>query len=178
MKRLRSAVVLVAVIAISTNARAQGRGEAPPTTLTLEQALQYALDHYPALRAALEQVNASSATVSVARSAYLPRFDALWQTNRATANNIFGQLLPQSVMPSISGPVLPSASGQSVWGSAVGGLLSWEPVDFGLRNAQVHEAEAAVDRARADEGLTRLAVQNAVGIAFLGVVSARQTLAA
>ena len=27
-------------------------------------------------------------------------------------------LLPQSVIPSISGPVLPSASGQSVWGSA------------------------------------------------------------
>ena len=116
--------------------------------------------------------------MSVAKAAYLPRFDSVWQTNRATANNIFGQLLPQSVLPSISGPVLPSASGQSVWGSAVGGLLSWEPVDFGLRSAMVREAEAGVVRARADEGLTRLAVQNAVGGAFLAVVSAQQALAA
>ena len=113
---------------------------------------------------------------SVAKSASLPRFDSLWQTNRATANNIFGQLLPQSVIPSISGPVLPSASGDSVWGSAVGGLLSWEPIDFGLRGAQVREAEAAVVQARAEEGLTRLAVQNAVGGAFLAVVSAQQAL--
>ena len=123
-------------------------------------------------------MNASTANVSVARAAYLPRFDSVWQTNRATANNIFGQLLPQSVLPSISGPVLPSASGQSVWGSAVGGLLSWEPVDFGLRSAMVREAEAGVVRARAEEGLTRLAVQNAVGGAFLAVVSAQQALAA
>jgi outer membrane protein TolC len=179
MKRSRVAVVLASVVALSTTARAQvGGAQSAPTTLTLEQALQYALDHYPTVKGALEQVNASTANVSVAKAAYLPRFDALWQTNRATANNIFGQLLPQSVIPSISGPVSPSASRQSVWGSAAGGLLSWEPVDFGLRNAMVHEAEAGVVRARAEEGLTRLAVQNAVGIAFLSVVSAQQTLAA
>jgi outer membrane protein TolC len=155
-----------------------GSAQSVPTTLTFEQALQYAVDHYPTVRAALEQVNASTANVSVARGSFLPRFDAVWQTNRATTNNVFGQLLPQSVLPSISGPVLPSASSQSVWGSAVGGLLSWEPVDFGLRSATVREAEAEVVRARAEEGLTRLAVQNAVGGAFLAVVSAQQALAA
>jgi len=176
MKRPRLAVVVAVTVALTATARAQG--DNAPTTLTLEQALQYALDHYPTVRAALEQVNASTANVSVAKSAYLPRFDAVWQTNRATANNIFGQLLPQSVVPPISGPVLPSASGQSVWGSAAGGLLSWEPIDFGLRSATVREAEAGVVRARAEEGLTRLVVQNAVGGAFLAVVSAQQALAA
>src|SRR6187431_481824 len=178
MTRTGLAVVLASVVALTTTTRAQGGGaQSAPTTLTLEQALQYALDHYPTVRAALEQVNASTANVSVAKAAYLPRFDSVWQTNRATANNIFGQLLPQSVLPSISGPVLPSASGDSVWGSAVGGLLSWEPVDFGLRSAIVREAEAGVVRARAEEGLTRLAVQNAVGGAFLAVVGAQQALA-
>src|SRR3954452_11685563 len=179
MKRIRLAVVFACVMALTTTMRAQGGGaQSVPTILTLEQALQYALDHYPTVRAALEQVSASTANVSVARAAALPRFDSIWQTNRATANNVFGQLLPQSVLPSISGPVLPSASGQSVWSSAVGGLLSWELVDFGLRSAMVREAEAGVARARADEGLTRLAVQNAVGGAFLSVVSAEQALAA
>jgi outer membrane protein TolC len=42
----------------------------------------------------------------------------------------------------------------------------------------VREAEAGVLRARAEEGVTRLAVQNAVGGAFLAVVSAQQALAA
>ena len=136
MTRHRLATVLVGVVMWSAPLGAQGSTTpGAPTTLTLDQALQYALDHYPTVRAALEQVNASTANISVARAAYLPRFDAVWQTNRATANSIFGQLLPQSVIPPISGPVLSSASGQSVWGSAAAGLFSWEPVDFGLRSA-------------------------------------------
>jgi len=176
---IRTAVMLAGLAASSSAALAQvADTQGAPATLTLEQALGYALDHYPTVRAALEQVNASTANVSVAKTAYWPRFDALWQTNRATANNLFGQLLPQSVIPSISGPVLPSPSSQSVWGSAAGALLSWEPVDFGLRSAMVREADAGVLRARAEEGLTRLAVQNAVAEAFLAVVNAQQALAA
>jgi outer membrane protein TolC len=150
----------------------------PPAVFTLDQAVQYALDHYPTVRAALEQISASTATVSVAKSAYLPRLDSLWQSNRATANNIFGQVLPQSVIPAMSGPVLPSSSGGSVWGSAAGGLFSWEPFDFGLRQAAVAGAEAAVIRARASEALTRLEVQTAVGAAFLTVVAAQRAVAA
>src|SRR3954447_14306888 len=125
MKRSRLAVVLGCVVAISTTARAQvGSSQSAPTMLTLEEALQYALDHYPSLRAALEQVNAAAANVSVAKSASLPPFDSGWQPNRARANHIFGQRLPRSVIPSLSGRVLPAASGQGVWGSAAGGLLS------------------------------------------------------
>ena len=155
---------------------------APPQpaeqVFTLDQALQFALEHYPSVRAALEQITATSANVSVAKSASLPRLDSLWQTNRATANNVFGQLLPQSVIPALSGPVLPSSSFDSVWGSAAGALFSWEPVDFGLRSAVVREAEADVARATATEGLTRLGVQSAVGSAFLNVVSAQRAVAA
>ena len=58
---------------------------APPNVFTFDQAVQYALDHYPTVRAALEQINASTAGVSVAKSAYLPRLDSLWQSNRGTA---------------------------------------------------------------------------------------------
>lgn len=148
------------------------------TALTLEQAIQYGVEHYPSVRAALEDVQASSAGVDVARASYLPRLEALWQSNRATANNIFGQVLPQSVIPSMSGPVLSSASAGSVWGSAVGALFSWEAVDFGLRSATVAAADAAVARARAGEALTRLEVQAAVGTAFLGVVSAQRAVVA
>jgi outer membrane protein len=145
---------------------------------TFGQAVQYGLEHYPTVRAALEEINASNAAVSIAKAAYLPRLDSLWQSNRGTANNIFGQVLPQSVIPAISGPVLPSASGGSVWGSATGALFSWEAFDFGLRQAAVTGADAAVARARASEALTQLDVQTAVGTAFLNVVGAQRAVAA
>jgi outer membrane protein len=173
--------VVMALLLPATAASAQERqtqSATPPPGLTLEQALQYAIDHYPTVRAALEQVNASAAGVDVAKSAYLPRLDSLWQSNRGTANNIFGQVLPQSVIPSMSGPVLTSSSGESVWGSATGALFSWEPFDFGLRHATVAGAEAAVARARAGEALTRLDVQTAVGTAFLNLVGAQRAVAA
>ena len=147
------------------------------TIITLDQALRYSAEHYPAVRAALEQVNASAAGVRVARAAFLPRLDSLWQSNRATTNNVFGQLLPQSVIPAISGPVLAASSG-SVWGSAAGALFSWEAYDFGLRDAAVAGADATLAKARADEALTELQVQSAVGDAFLGLLAAERVVLA
>jgi outer membrane protein TolC len=177
---LRHVVLFCVVTALMTGAAQAQPSEQPAATsvFTLPEALEYANTHYPTVRAAIEQVNASTANVNVARSVYLPRFDAIWQTNRGTVNNIFGQLLPQSVISSLSGPVLSSSSSDSVWGTATGGLLSWEPFDFGLRGSTVREAEAALNRAHADEGVTRLAVQHAVALAFLNAVAAQQAVTA
>jgi hypothetical protein len=78
---------------------------AQPATLTLGQAVQQSVEKYPAVRGSLEQVSAAASGINLARTAYLPRADFLGQVNRATHNNVFGLLLPQSVIPSISGPL-------------------------------------------------------------------------
>ena len=176
MSFLRAFVVVI--VAVGAASRVHAQPAAASNVFTLDRAIQYATEHYPAIQAALEQVNASNATVDVARTAYLPRLDSLWQSNRATANNVFGQVLPQSVIPALTGPVLPSASSQSVWGSATGALLSWEPFDFGLRHATIAGAQAAVTQARAGETLTRLDVENAVATAFLGVLATQRAVSA
>jgi outer membrane protein len=176
---VRMVILLGGLLTLPHGVRAQALGrQAGAQVFTLEQAIQYAVEHYPSVRAALEQVNVSTAGVSVARATYLPRLDSLWQSNRATANNIFGQVLPQSVIPAMSGPVLPSPSAESVWGSAGGALFSWEPLDFGLRKATLAGAEAAVTEARAGEALTRLEVQGAVGVEFLGILAAERAVTA
>src|SRR5678816_1267691 len=77
MNRLRLAVLVAPVLALTFSART-GAQEAAPQTFSLDEALQYAIEHYPTVKAALEQLNASTANVDVAKSAYLPRFDALW----------------------------------------------------------------------------------------------------
>src|SRR2546426_12223646 len=124
--------------------------QSPAKVFRLEQAVDFALKNYPAIRAVMEQATAARAGTELARTSYLPRADLLWQSNRATRNNIFGLLLPQSVIPSISGPVLSTTSDRGTWGSAAGVLLSWEPFDFGYRGATVDVAKAAQNRTTAE----------------------------
>ncbi len=146
--------------------------------LTLEQAVNQALDKYPAVRASIERVSAASAGINLARTVYLPRADFLGQMNRATRNNVFGLLMPQPVISSISGPVLRTNLGSSAWGSALGVLVSWEPFDFGLRSATVGVAQSVRDSANAQLGVTRLQVATAAADAFLTVLAAHQTVQA
>ncbi len=153
----------------------RAQAEKPPARVfTLEEAVNFALANYPAVRAALERVSAARAGVGLARTSYLPRTDTLWQSNRATRNNIFGLLFPQSVIPPITGPVLPSTSGSTVWGSAGGLLFSWEPFDFGYRAATVQAAKTTQDRVNAEGVLTKLDVAAATADAFLTLVAAQE----
>jgi outer membrane protein len=97
----------------------------PP--LTISQVVEDALRNYPSIQVSQEQLNAAAASIRLPRTAYLPRVDMIAQANRATRNNLFGLLLPQSVIPSISGPVLGTNNLGTAWGSAVGALVTWEP---------------------------------------------------
>src|SRR5258706_539775 len=146
--------------------------------LTLSQAVATAEKNYPSVRVSTEQVAAAAAGINLARTAYLPRVDGLVQLNRATRNNVFGPLLPQSVIPSMSGPVLGTNDMTNVWGSAVGLLVSWEPYDFGLRRANVEIAEASRLRAEAGVARTQFEVAAMTADAFLTVLAAQQTATA
>jgi outer membrane protein TolC len=168
-----TAIAFVLLLAFGPMAVAQSS-----RVLTLEQAVDFALKNYPAVRAALERVSAAQAGVGLARTSYLPRADMLWQTNRATDNNITGLLLPQSVIAPITGAVTLSPSNRSAWGSAAGLLFSWEPFDFGYRGARVDAARAVRNRANAESSLTRLDVAVATVNAYLTVMAAEQTVQA
>jgi outer membrane protein len=178
VNNMRNALKLTtAVLAILLAGQRIVKGQTstrPSETFTLESAVNYALAHYPAVRAAQEQVAAARGGVDLERTRYLPRLDSLWQSNRATANNIFGLLLPQSVIMPISGPVLPSTTGRSVWGSAAGLLFTWEPIDFGYRRATVNSAQAVEQQSRAEEDVTRLAVATNAMNAFFNLLAAEQ----
>ena len=143
--------------------------------LTLARAVESALKNYPSIRVSQEQIGAAAAGIQLARTAYLPRVDALAQANRATRNNVFGMLLPQSAIPSMSGPVLGTDNTGTAWGSAVGVLVTWEPFDFGLRRANV--AAAAAARAETEAALKRTEFEVAVAAAdaYLTMAAAQET---
>ena len=135
--------------------------------------------NYPAIHVAKAQAQAASEQIGLAHTAYLPRLDLLWQENRASTNNIFGALLPQGVIPSISGPALGTKSfSTSTFGSAGGALLSWEPFDFGVRKANVNAARAFTRQADASIGVTELDVGTTAADAFLAFLANQEAVRA
>lgn len=146
--------------------------------ITLAEAVESALTHYPSMEVSEAQIEAAGAGIRLARTAYLPKVDALAQVNRGTRNNIFGMLLPQSVLPNISGPPINSNNFGTVWGSAVGVLVSWEPFDFGLRAANVAIAGAQKARSEATLKRTQFEVAVTTADAYLTVAAAQEMVRA
>jgi len=142
--------------------------------LRIVQVVQDAQQNYPAIHVSEQELNAAVANIRLARTSYLPRLDGIVEVNRATRNNIFGTLFPQSILPSMSGPVIGTNNAGSVWGSATGLLVNWQPFDFGQRHAKVESAAAARDWANANVQRSQLEVSSAAADAFLTVLAAGQ----
>ena len=169
----RARATLLFVLIFFPRAANPQTSDTAPKVLTLEDAVDYALQHYPAVRASLEQVSAARAGVTLARTQYLPQLNGVYQDSRATQNQVPGIWLPTPITPTVEGPIGPS-SGQSYWGSQAAALFSWEPLDFGLRSAKVGQARSAEEKSQADLALTQLQVATAVGNYFLLAVANRQ----
>jgi outer membrane protein len=148
---------------------------ARPQTLSIVSVVEDAERDYPLIHVSEADLNASIANIRLSRTAYLPRVDGIAQFNRGTRNNVFGALLPQGIVPSMSGPVINSNNGGSVWGSATGLLVNWQPFDFGLRRANVQSAVDARNKADATVRRTELEVSTAAADAYLTVLVAGQT---
>src|SRR5438552_7906883 len=169
-------LALVGCVVSRTDAAAQSPGSSP---LTLNDAIQLALKNYPAIKESRARAQAAEEGVGVARAAYLPRLDMMWQENRGTTDSVFGWVFPQSPVFSLTGPVLGTRSlGDSVWGSAGAVLLSWEAVDFGQRKAGVDVARAQTSLAKNQTVLTELDVASAAADAFLTVLAAEESVRA
>lgn len=170
-------VVCSCVLCLAYSALSFAQGT-PPQKLTLDAAVDLAEGNYPAIRVAQSQAQTASEQIRLAHTAYLPRLDLLWQENRASVNNIFGELLPQGVIPSLTGPVLGTKSFSSTFGSAGGALFSFEPFDFGLRKANVDVARDVTKQANAAVNVTRLDVTTAAADAFLALLAAQEAVRA
>lgn len=164
------------LLALILSSFLQAQTTQPP--LTIGDVVARAGANYPSVRVSQEQLAAAAAGIQLARTTYLPRIDALAQVNRATRNNIFGLTFPQSVLPSLSGPVLGTNNLTNVWGSAIGVTVAWEPFDFGLRDASVAVSEAAKKRAEAAVRRTQFEVKTLAADAYLTLLAAEETVKA
>ncbi|HEV2274504.1 MAG TPA: TolC family protein [Acidobacteriaceae bacterium] len=169
MPRLFVSLCCVAACAATAQAGPARSGQ----PLTLADALSLAAARYPAIRAAMEQQAAAQDAIGVAKTAYLPRADMLWQESRSTTNKPNVALLPQAIVPVPDTPARVE-EGRSDWNSAGGVLLSWQPFDFGQRGARINVARQGAAAARQGTGVTRLAVASATASAYFDVAAAQQ----
>lgn len=161
---------IAAALIIATPLLAQ----AQPASLTITSAVEAARRDYPQAIEAAARAAAATHAVDEIKSTYVPRLDGLWQLNRASRNNVFGLLLPQSIIPPISGPVLGTDNFESAWGSAAGLLFSAEVFDFGRRAAAVDAARARAAESEATAESARLDAGVAAADAYLSALGAQQ----
>jgi outer membrane protein len=109
--------------------------------LRLEEAVDRALCENPKTREAWANVKVQAANVGVARAAYLPNVTANWQDVRDDA-----------VTDVTNHPALGSANRSSIHTTSVS--LNWVLYDFGGRKAALHNAQALLAAARANQDAT------------------------
>jgi len=169
--------LLIGVLGITSLLTAQTESSVY-SGVTLAEIVQKAIATYPSIQVSQEQLNAAAAGILLARTAYLPKVDLLAQANRATRNNVFGLLLPQSAIPAISGPVLGTNNFGTAWGSVAGTLVTWEPFDFGLRRSYTEAARAQRNQSEATLKRSRFEVAIAAADAYLTLVASQETVRA
>jgi outer membrane protein len=152
--------------------------QVPTQRLSLRDALAIATDTFAEVRATKAERSAAHEQVGLAKKAYLPDGDIYLQWNRATRNNVFGLLLPNGSVPSISGPALPNTASESTYGSVAAALIRWEALDFGVRAADVREAEALSRRAEMGLQVAELDVALGTLDAYLRLVAAESAVRA
>ena len=169
---ITTAAVVFLLLSLAPTVTGQAPAAISTNQVTIASVVNDAQQNYPSIHISEEDLNVSVANIRLARTAYLPRIDGLAQFNRGTRNNVFGSMLPQNTIPSISGPVIGSNNGGSVWGSATGLLVNWQPFDFGARHANVQAAAAARDKAIATGRRAQLEIGTAAADAYLTLVAA------
>ncbi|NWF84970.1 MAG: TolC family protein [Bryobacteraceae bacterium] len=140
--------------------------------IRLSEVVSRAASYDAGIEAAKEKTAQAALGILTARTAYRPTGNAVGQVNRATRNNVFGMLLPNGGYAPISGPPLAANAGTNVWGSLVGFLVSWEPVDFGQRAARLKTAEAEMEAAAKAEQERQFAARASAADAYLCVLAA------
>lgn len=150
----------------------------PRRQITLIGAIELARRNYPGIKTATLRSDAVRESITEAKAAYIPKLELLFDENYGTANNITGFLAPQAIVPNISGTVRDTNRYLGGFGFTTGALLSWEPFDFGLRKARIHEARSATFRAQAQAAVTELEVQSRAAEAFITAIATEQVVKA
>jgi outer membrane protein len=154
---------------------------APGRAMTMAEAVAYAHEHQPAIRAALARIAAGAADAGIPGGHWLPTVGVTAQLFGMTANNTTGTYVQPSFMdvPRIGATPATATGSMSPFASTLVGVgLRQEVFDFGRIGAQRAAADALVQIDLHDADAQRLDVDFAVEEAFFSVLAAKAVIRA
>ncbi len=154
-----------------------------PAKMTLSAALDYALKHQPAVRAALARISARQAEAGIPRGEWLPAVGVTAQVLVGTANNTTASYLNEPLVPTPRIGGTPPGTGSSAsWlpePATFAGLgLTQEIFDFGRITAEVAAADSLVTVEQRTAEAQSLDVRLGVEEAYFAVYGAKAVLTA
>jgi outer membrane protein TolC len=144
---------------------------AAPKSMSLREAVDYALAHDPRLAEAEAVRGITQAKTDAARAGMLPDAWLDAQLNRATGNVVPGSSFYMRGIPGVSGPPRGRTFDGGVWGTAVGVSASWDLLLLKRQMAVVDTAIAEQGRADAAMSASQLEVAFDTADRFITSVS-------
>ena len=152
----------------------------PTKAVTIREAVEVALRNYPSIANRQFKLRAAKASVTLAKTQYLPNLNWDIQESGVTSNRIASNVMNNvsgfDTVPVNSGPSASSSNLKPLVNNLEGLNLNCLLVDFGLRHANDDFARADARTARADVRLTELDVAFEAADAFLTAVAAKQVI--
>ncbi len=155
----RADVLLVTIAWISQGiALAQSSGE----SLTLQQAIDLAVEHHPALRAAEANIRSASGSLTQAKSAYFPSLSVSGSVTRNDGAFVFNPTIPPR---------------NQTYDSYTTGLQASQTLfDFGRTINRVSAGSSTLDASSLDYTASRATVIANAEVAYFGVVQSDQVV--
>jgi outer membrane protein len=155
----------------------------PARAMTLQEALEYAHVHQPAIHAALSRVSVRMAQAKVPSGKWLPTVAISAQLFALTANNTTATFVQPAYMdlPRIGGTPVQSDTNSSLapYPSTLAGVgLTQEVFDFGRISAQRAAADALSESTKHSADAERLDIDFDVEEAYFSVFAARSIITA
>jgi outer membrane protein len=167
-------LLLACDLSISTTAA----GEAPARTLTVDEAIAFALAHHPRIRTAQAGEEAGDARVDEAEARKLPDLGLSAQLNRSTGNTVPGAFFSQSGFVPIAGPTRGRAFDGGTWQTGGSVWATWDVLSLVRQAAAVDIALATKREAEVATSARRFEIAYAVADAYVDVVAAEETVKA
>ena len=143
--------------------------------LTLQQALQLAVDNYGTVKAKAHYAEASAVAVDQAKRDYLPNFVLAGQQDYGTVNGQTGPLYGfGGYGVSSSGPTLPAQNWNAAFGALYLAHINWEFFAFGKAKEHIQVAKELARVDDKDYQQTLFNHQVKVAAAYLNLLAAQQ----
>ncbi|HET8725364.1 MAG TPA: TolC family protein [Anaeromyxobacteraceae bacterium] len=181
VRTVLGAVLSASVLVVAGRSVAETPPEPAVRSMTLPEALAYAREHQPAVRAAMARVQASEADARATRARWTPYLAATGQLLVGTANNTTASYLGVTGvdLPRIGGTPVTASGTLDGYPSTLAAIsLTQQVFDFGRVAADAALDDAITGYQRATAQAQEMAVALGVEESFFAVQAARSVLRA